>query len=666
MGIILYEMLTGRVPFEGDTPFTVAVKQKSEIPKDPTELNAQIPGALSRLILRCLEKDKETRYQSAGELRADLEKIENGASTSERPVAKRKTVASKPITVTITRKKLLIPALAVALIAIAAVIWFVVLKKAAPLLPEQKRSIAVISFENQTGDKNYDYLSRAIPDILITRLEQSGLMSVTTWDRLQDLLKQAKKPDVQFINKDLGLELCRLDGAEVLAQGSFIKTGEMFAINVRLYDVAANRLLKTASSSGQGETSILKTQIDELSKAIAKGAGVSSRQLATDTAKAAEMMTSSPEAYKWFLMGREEFYRLNFPTALRYLEKAAEIDPDLAMAQRFLSLTYRNLGRSAESRQALEKAYKLSGKIGEKDRLLIESDYAGSVENDRPKRLKILEDLVKKYPKERTIYLELGETLFFEKGEYDKAISLFDKALALFPDDSYTMNTMSGPLAAIGRPDLAIERLKSFLARVPDDANNYDTLGLMYILSGDLDQAIASFNDALAIRPDLLGSVERSVYPFALKEDYQEVLSRLDRIIGVIQVPLDQFRACLYKAFFLFWLGSPTKALAALDAADKLADEFKLPTNYRLYVPFLRSWLDLEGGEIEKGRQEAEKMREIDRTELGNNPSLEAQWKAQGELGLAFAELKAGRLESAKNEAGIGQDHSGKNRIAFL
>jgi serine/threonine protein kinase len=74
-GIILYEMLTGQVPFEGDTPFTIGVKQKSEIPKDPRSLNAQIPQDLSRLILKCLEKDKERRYQSADELKADLEKI---------------------------------------------------------------------------------------------------------------------------------------------------------------------------------------------------------------------------------------------------------------------------------------------------------------------------------------------------------------------------------------------------------------------------------------------------------------------------------------------------------------------------------------------------------------------------------------------------------------
>jgi serine/threonine protein kinase len=82
LGIILYEMVTGQPPFEGDTPFSVANKHRHEAPEDPQKFNPHVPDALNRMILRCLEKDREARYQTAQELLADLEKMESGAPVS--------------------------------------------------------------------------------------------------------------------------------------------------------------------------------------------------------------------------------------------------------------------------------------------------------------------------------------------------------------------------------------------------------------------------------------------------------------------------------------------------------------------------------------------------------------------------------------------------------
>jgi TolB-like protein len=126
--------------------------------------------------------------------------------------------------------------------------------------------IAVISFENQTGDSKFDYLQKAIPNLLITNLEQSNLFHVITWERMQDLLGQMGKYDVKTIDPNLGFEICRMEGCNLIVIGSYVKAGDTFVTDVKILDVNTKQLLKSVSARGTGEASILQSQIDELSK----------------------------------------------------------------------------------------------------------------------------------------------------------------------------------------------------------------------------------------------------------------------------------------------------------------------------------------------------------------------------------------------------------------
>src|SRR5512136_1750395 len=112
LGVILYEMATSHVPFTGETALGIAMKHKGETPKDPQKLNPNIPAGLSAVILKCLKKDQEERYQNAADVGAELDRIEKGLPTTERFVPERKPITSREITVKLKLRKLLLPVLA--------------------------------------------------------------------------------------------------------------------------------------------------------------------------------------------------------------------------------------------------------------------------------------------------------------------------------------------------------------------------------------------------------------------------------------------------------------------------------------------------------------------------------------------------------------------------
>lgn len=173
LGVVLFEMLTGQRPFEGDSALGIAMKHKGETPRDPKELNPQISDDLSSVILKCLEKEKGARYQRGADVRSELEKIEKGLPTTDRVKPKIKAITSKEITVKFSLKKLLIPALALLVIAAIALVLFI---RRGPRLDPNLVVVAV--FVNQTGDPTLDPVGLMAADWITQGLSQTGIVAV--------------------------------------------------------------------------------------------------------------------------------------------------------------------------------------------------------------------------------------------------------------------------------------------------------------------------------------------------------------------------------------------------------------------------------------------------------------------------------------------------------
>jgi serine/threonine protein kinase/tetratricopeptide (TPR) repeat protein len=643
LGVIIFEMLTGRVPFEGEGALSIAVKHKLEKPPNPKKYNHAISDELNRLVLKCLEKDRKNRYQNIQELQHDLSRIEQELPTTEREIRKKKPITSREITVKLNVKKLLLPAIIfLSTIVIGVIGWKFFLERSAFAAPGDMVSVAVISFDNQTGDSSYDYLQDAIPNLLITSLEQSKSFRITSWERMRDLQEQLGRKDVEVIDRDLGFELCRLGGIQAIVLGSFTKAENMFVTNVNVLDVETKSLLKSVSSRGDGVDSILKKQIDEVSRKIGHGSGISAFIERLGTQPISDVTTDSMEAYNYFLRGREDFEKYYYNDARKFLERAVELDPEFALAHFYLARSYAYLGNTAEMEVASENFKKYGKKLKGREGLFIE---ALLIRKKNPEKYhKILEDLAEKYPKWKRIYFELA--LFHEQtGGLDEAIALLNKALELDPNYGYALNQLAYEYSYKNEYDKALEYFRRYASVSPGDANPFDSMGETYFRMGKLDEAIEKFKEALEVKPDF-GSDWKISYIYAVKRDYDEAMRWLDQFIDMAATDSLRAQGHLWKGYYYYLQGKLEQSLEEVDQAEQLARE---ADNWRMVDVAFRSkiWSCYDWGKIDRFYEYTQARHDY-RTENGYGTPEENSLINTFYLGML--DVKKGQIEAAKTK----------------
>jgi tetratricopeptide (TPR) repeat protein len=543
-------------------------------------------------------------------------------------------------------KKLFIPGLAfIAVIIIGLIIWQLFPQKEVELAPKIENSIAVISFDNKTGDKNYDYLQEVIPNLLITNIENTGLFYVVTWERMRDILKQMGRENVEIIDQDLGFEVCRREGVQAIAVGSFSKAGNVFVTDVKVLDVETKNLLKSESARGSGEESIFNTQIDELSEAISLSLGATTSEVESSLTQVKEITTDSLEAYRYFLNGKEAFWFLYWDECRQWMEKALEIDPAFTLASLYLAWAYQHLEDYKSRDATLEKAKAFIDRASEKNRLYFEADYAIFVKQDPDKHYQILRKLIDKYPKERRALHYLGDYLNQYKSQYADAIIEYKKALDLDPKDASMINHIIWAYMASEDYDMAKKYFELYDTIAPRDPWNLELRGWMHIDLGKIDQAISIYKELFLIKPDYVRAYGSYSYVHALKEEYAVSLVLLEEYVSKAPSLGSKAIAHYLKSSVLFWVGQFEKAQNDLSIAGKLAEEVE-NRDMQCAVEWMKGIVAITKGNSERSISHFKKYSEMVQLYFPNE-ALSFKWSGDGML--EYLTIKQGDTKKAKS-----------------
>jgi len=565
LGIIMYEMLTGKVPFEGETPLAIAMKHKSETPKNPNELNSQIPEDLSHIILKCLEKDPEKRYQRSEELRSELENTEKGIPTTDKIIPKKKPLTSRELTVTFGMKKVLLPVLVVLLVITAGlIIWSPWKKPESVSSPSKKASIAVLPFVDMSVEKDQGYLCDGLADELINRLAKINGIRVPA--RTSSFSFRGKEADIQEIGTKLHVN--------TILEGSLQKANNQLRIRVRLINVSDSQPL-WSEAYVRDEKDIFALQ-DEISLSIVNNLRIS--LLGEEKSELVKHYTENIEVYNLYLRGRyfwNKRTREDLEKAIQYFEKAVELDPGYAMAYVGLAETYSvlpwysNLNPEAclqKANNAAQKALEIDNTLGEAHAALasVKFDYLNLEEAE-----KSFKRALELNPGYATAHHWYGVYLM-DLGRFESAINEFKRALELDPL-SLVINRNYGELLCYSRQyDKAIKQLKKTLEMDPNFSEIHIWLGVSYLKKSMYEEALEEFQKEIALKKDFN---PQAVTYIGITYSLMDQIDRTQEICDdLLEKSKKEYIPQYFIALLYFTLGENDQGFEWLEKAHKKND----------------------------------------------------------------------------------------------
>ena len=369
--------------------------------------------------------------------------------------------------------------------------------------PAGKRQVAVLRFQNRSGQPDLDWLREGLPDMITTALSRSRGLDVISREQLSLWHLETGEGGLAG-----ALEIARHSHIEAAVLGAFARFGESIRIDVRVFDVQTGRMLAAEGITVDKPDQILQ-HLDFLGGRVINR--LTPRTVAEDRRMLTTLKTNSLEAYRNYSLGMEQVEGLHIKEAIEHFQKAVELDPNFAMAYARIGYAYAVTdARVAEALPYLEKAFQMADKLSEKDRRHITAWYA-IAKQDYQAAIRAYSELISAYPNETEAYHRLGILLRGESRN-EEAAQILRQAQSVDPGDPTLYNGASVVNSEMGRHQEAIRMAEQYVVLAPADANAYDTLALACQWAGLWDRAEAAFNRALALKPEFeIAAMHRAI-----------------------------------------------------------------------------------------------------------------------------------------------------------